>query len=65
MHDKPKKYESNKYNDLELFDSRGIEIDPNYGVEINYNRIKKFIIEKFQMNEPLDSIWYCITGNKI
>lgn len=65
MHDKPKKYESNKYNDLELFDSRGIEIDPNYGVEINYNRIKKFINEQFQKNEPLDSIWYCITGNKI
>ena len=65
MHNKPKKYESNKYNDLELFDSRGIEIDPNYGVEINYNRIKKFINEQFQKNEPLDSIWYCITGNKI
>lgn len=65
MHDKPKNYEYNTHPDLELYDSRGIEIDPNYGVEMNYNRIKNFINEQLQKNEPLDAIWYCITGNKI
>lgn len=65
MHDKPKNYEYNTQPDLELYDSRGIEIDPNYGVEMNYNRIKNFINEQLQKNEPLDAIWYCITGNKI
>ena len=65
MNEKPKKYEYNTQPDLELFDSRGIEIDPNYGVEINYNKIKNFINEQFNKNEPLDAIWYCITGTKI
>ena len=65
MHDKPKNYEYNTHPDLELYDIRGIEIDPNYGVEMNYNRIKNFINEQLQKNEPLDAIWYCITGNKI
>jgi GTP-binding protein EngB required for normal cell division len=65
MHDKPKNYEYNTHPDIELFDSRGIEIDPNYGVEMNYNRIKNFINEQLQKNEPLDAIWYCITGNKV
>jgi hypothetical protein len=32
---------------------------------MNYNRIKNFITEQLQKNEPLDAIWYCITGNKI
>ena len=65
MNEKPKKYEYHTHTDLELYDSRGIEIDPNYGVEINYNKIQNFINEQFQKNEPLDAIWYCITGTKI
>ena len=65
MNEKPKKYEYNTHDDLILYDSRGIEIDPNYGVEINYNKIKKFINDQFQTNEPLDAIWYCITGTKM
>ena len=65
MNEKPKKYEYNTHEDLILYDSRGIEIDPNYGIEINYNKIKNFINEQFQMNEPLDAIWYCITGTKM
>ena len=63
--EKPKKYEYNTHDDLVLFDSRGIEIDPNYGVDANYDKIKNFINEQFEMNEPLDAIWYCITGTKI
>lgn len=65
MEERPKKYEYNTQPDIELFDSRGIEIDPNYGVEINYNKIKNFINEQFQKNEPLDAIWYCITGTRM
>ena len=65
MNEKPKKYEYNTQADLELYDSRGIEIDPNYGVEVNYNKIKNFIEEQFQKKEPLDAIWYCITGTKM
>lgn len=65
MHDKPQKYENHTHDDLELFDSRGIEIDPNYGVDINYDKIHNFIKEQFQKNESLDAIWYCITGTKI
>jgi len=65
MNEKPKKYEYHTHTDLELYDSRGIEIDPNYGVEINYNKIQNFINEQFQKNEPLDAIWYCITGTRM
>lgn len=64
-HEKPKKYEYNTHEDLELYDSRGIEIDPKYGVENNYNKIKDFIDEQFIKSEPIDGIWYCLTGTKI
>ena len=65
MEEKPKKYEYDTEPDIELYDSRGIEIDPNYGVEINYDKIKNFIDEQFQKNDPLDAIWYCITGTRM
>ena len=63
--EKPKKYEYNTHEDLELFDSRGIEIDPNFGIDANFNKIHNFINEQFQKNEPLHAIWYCITGTRI
>ena len=65
MEEKPKRYEYDTEPDIELYDSRGIEIDPNYGVEINFDKIKNFIDEQFQKNEPLDAIWYCITGTRM
>ena len=65
MNEKPKKYVYNTRPDIELFDSRGIEIDPNYGVDVNYKKIKNFIDEQFQKNEPLDAILYCVTGTRI
>ena len=65
MDEKPKKYEDSLHQDIILYDSRGIEIDPNYDVDINYNKIKDFIKEQFEKNEPLDAIWYCITGTRI
>ena len=63
--EKPKKYEYNTHEDLELFDSRGIEIDPSFGIDANFNKIHNFINEQFQKNEPLHAIWYCITGTRI
>ena len=51
LDDKPIKYENNTHDDIILYDSRGIEIDPNY--------------EQFEKNEPLDAIWYCITGARM
>ena len=33
--------------------------------KINYNKIQNFITEQFNKNEPLDAIWYCITGTKV
>ena len=63
--EKPKKYEYNTHDDLELYDSRGIEIDPSFGIDANYNKIQNFINEQFEKNEPLHSIWYCITGTRI
>lgn len=65
MDEKPKKYENDRHDDLILYDSRGIEIDPNYDVEINYNKISNFIKEQLEKNEPLDAIWYCITGTRM
>ena len=63
--EKPKKYEYKTHDDLELYDSRGIEIDPSFGIDTNYNKIQNFINEQFEKNEPLNAIWYCITGTRI
>ena len=63
--EKPKKYEYVTHEDLELFDSRGIEIDPSYGIDVNYDKIHNFINEQFEKNEPLNGIWYCLTGTRI
>ena len=63
--EKPKKYVYKTHDDLELYDSRGIEIDPSFGIDTNYNKIQNFINEQFEKNEPLNAIWYCITGTRI
>lgn len=65
MHEKPKKYEYETLKDIELYDSRGIEIYPQNDVETIYNKIKEFIDEQFQKNEPIDAIWYCLTGTRV
>lgn len=36
--------------DLEFYEKQRNKINPNYGVKINYNKIKKFIYEQFQKN---------------
>ena len=65
MYDKPKKYEYSNHNDLELFDTRGIELDPDYGIDKTTKKVEDFITEQLKKNEPINAIWYCVTGTKI
>ena len=65
MYEKPKKYEYFSREELELFDTRGIELDPNYGIEKTSKMVEDFIKEQLIKKEPINAIWYCITGNKI
>ena len=65
MYDKPKKYEYSNHNELELFDTRGIELDPIYGIEKTSKIVNEFITKQLKKNEPINAIWYCVTGTKI
>lgn len=65
MYEKPKKYEYFSREEIELFDTRGIELDPNYGIEKTSKMVENFIKEQLIKKEPINAIWYCITGNKI
>ena len=65
MHEKPKKYKYFSREELELFDTRGIELDPNYGIQKTSKVVEEFIEEQLLKKEPINAIWYCITGNKI
>ena len=65
MYDKPKKYEYSNHNELELFDTRGIELDPSYGIDKTSKMVEEFISEQLKKNEPINAIWYCVTGTKI
>jgi len=67
-------YTSPKLNFLRLFDTRGIELDEEYGPEKILSQILKIIedekkdIENFKKDNCYDyiqCIWYCITGNII
>lgn len=65
MYIKPKKYKHYNQEDLELFDTRGIELDPNYGIEKTSKMVEEFIKEQLKNKEPIKAIWYCVTGTKI
>ena len=65
MYDKPKKYEYLNHDDLELYDTRGIELDPNYGIDKTSKKVEEFITEQLRKKEPINAIWYCVTGSKI
>ena len=65
LYEKLKKYEYETLKDIELYISRGIEINPPNDVETIYNKIKEFIDEQFQKNEQIDAIWYCLTGTRV
>ena len=65
MYEKPKKYEHYSHEDLELFDTRGIELDPNYGIEKTSKMVEEFVKEQLKNKEPIKAIWYCVTGTRI
>ena len=65
MFEKPKKYENINHEELELFDTRGIELDPNYGIEKTTKIVEEFINEQIKNNQPIKAIWFCITGARI
>ena len=65
MCQKPKKYEYYNREELELFDTRGIELDPNYGIQKTSKMVEDFIREHLKNKEPIKAIWYCVTGTKI
>ena len=65
MYTKPKKYEHYNQENLELFDTRGIELDPNYGIEKTSKMVEEFINVQLKNKEPIKAIWYCITGTRI
>ena len=60
-------YESQKVPYLRLVDTRGIEHDPEYGVQKTQKETESFIKEQLKTNDPnkfVHCIWYCITGNR-
>ena len=65
MYEKPKKYVHFNRTELELFDTRGIELDPNYGIEKTSKMVEEFITEQLKTKNPINAIWHCITGSKI
>ena len=65
MYEKPKKYVHFNHTELELFDTRGIELDPNYGIEKTSKMVEEFITEQLKTKNPINAIWHCITGSKI
>ena len=62
-----KEYTSKTYPFLRLYDSRGIEKDKDYDINIMKKQISEFINKKELKNDPdkyIHCIWYCITGKR-
>jgi len=60
-------YMSNEIPYLRLVDTRGIELNVNYGAEAVKNDASKFIIEQLNtnnINNFVSCIWYCVTGDR-
>ena len=60
-------YMSNEIPYLRLIDTRGIELNVNYGAEAVKNDTSAFIKEQLitgNINNFVSCIWYCITGNR-
>ena len=63
-----KDYHSNNVPFLRLIDTRGIELNYEYGAEALTKECKKYIETQLgtnDMNNFVHCIWYCITGSKI
>lgn len=62
-----KYYMSKEIPYLRLVDTRGIELNVNYGAEAVKNDASTFIMEQLNtnnINNFVSCIWYCITGNR-
>ena len=60
-------YRSNKIPYLRLIDTRGIELNVNYGAEAIQNDATNYIRDQLNTNDInnfVSCIWYCITGNR-
>ena len=61
-------YTSFRRKGIRLIDSRGIELDPENGIEKLFNETVKLIENKELENNPdkfIHCIWYCITGSRL
>ena len=64
---KYKEYGSEYLEFLKLIDTRGIELNEQYGAEQVQKEAFQFIEERKETNDPnkfVSCIWYCITGNR-
>ena len=60
-------YRSDKIPYLRLIDTRGIELNVNYGAEAIKNDATNYIkaqLDTRNINNFVSCIWYCITGNR-
>ena len=60
-------YRSNKFPFLRLVDTRGIEINTNFGAKEIQDEAAKYIKDQYNtdnINNFVQCIWYCITGNR-
>lgn len=78
---KPSKFENKKVPFLKLIDTKGIEIQPQYGVSAISEEIIKIIndpkeLEKYENNKiqnflennneiSVQCVWYCVTGSTL
>ena len=60
-------YQSEAIPILRLVDTRGIELNIDYGADAVKADAEKFINRQIESNDPnnfVQCIWYCITGNR-
>ena len=60
-------YESEKYDFIRIYDTRGIEISKDFDIEKVFNETLKDIKEKCEKNEPdnlIHCLLYCFTGTR-
>ena len=60
-------YKSKEFPLMRLIDTRGIELNHNYGADAVKEEATQFINQQIRNNKPNDfvqCIWYCITGNR-
>lgn len=64
---KYQEYSSDSLEFLKLIDTRGIELNENYGAEEVKKEAIRFIAKRKETNDPnkfVQCIWYCLTGTR-